>query len=51
VYVVVDPDDEIEEEITTFNNVAHKTVPEERELTEDEELKAALSKAFGPGGP
>jgi len=28
IYVVVDPNDEIEDEITTFNNVAHKTLPE-----------------------
>jgi len=51
VYVVLDSDDDIEDEITTFNNVAQRTLPEDRELTEDEELKAALSKAFGPGGP
>lgn len=28
IYVVVDPDDEIVDEITTFNNVAHKRLPE-----------------------
>jgi len=28
IYVVVDPNDEIEDEITTFNNVAHRTLPE-----------------------
>jgi len=28
VYVVVDPDDEIKDEITTFNNLAHKVLPE-----------------------
>ncbi|UCF14126.1 MAG: hypothetical protein JSW59_11995, partial [Phycisphaerales bacterium] len=28
IYVVVDPDDEIADEITTFNNVAHKRLPE-----------------------
>jgi len=27
IYVVVDPDDEIKNEITTFNNVAHTTLP------------------------
>jgi len=28
IYVVLDPDDEIKDEITTFNNVAHKILPE-----------------------
>jgi len=28
IYVVVDPDDEIRDEITTFNNMAHKRFPE-----------------------
>jgi len=28
IYVIVDPNDEIKDEITTFNNVAHKILPE-----------------------
>ncbi len=28
IYVVVDPDNEIDDEITSFNNVAHRTLPE-----------------------
>jgi len=32
VYIVVDPDDAIEDEITTFNNTAHKPLPEEEDL-------------------
>ncbi len=51
IYVVIDPDDEIKDEITTFNNVAHKTLPEDRPLTEVEKIKAGLAEAFGPGGP
>ena len=51
IYVVVDPNGEITNEITTFNNVAHKILPEDRPLTPEEESKAALSKAFGPAGP
>jgi hypothetical protein len=31
IYIVVDPDDEMAEEITTFNNVAHATLPKEEE--------------------
>ncbi len=37
IYVVVDPDDEIKDEITTFNNVTHATLPREE--------KAAPAKA------
>jgi hypothetical protein len=31
IYVVVDPDGEIENEITTFNNTAHTTLPKKEE--------------------
>jgi hypothetical protein len=44
IYVVVDPDDEIAGEITTFNNVAHKRLPEaEKEQVDQEEPKPAVT--------
>ncbi len=39
IYVVVDPNDEIKDEITTFNNAAHTTLPKE--------AKAAAAKMKG----
>jgi hypothetical protein len=35
IYVVVDPDDEIQDEITSFNNVAHTTLPKPEEPTQE----------------
>jgi len=48
IYVVVDPDDEIKNEITTFNNVAHTTLPKEKS---GEPIKVRLpDSAFRSGG-
>ncbi|MFC1734788.1 hypothetical protein ACFL1X_01630 [Candidatus Hydrogenedentota bacterium] len=32
IYIVIDPDDTIKDEITTFNNVAHTTLPKKEEV-------------------
>ncbi len=44
IYIVVDPDDEIADEITTFNNVAHTTLPKQ------EETQPVKKKQVGFGG-
>jgi len=46
IYVVVDPDDEIADEITTFNNKAHATLPKK----EAEEVKKLPASAFKSSG-
>ena len=35
IFVVVDPDGEIQDEITSFNNVAHTTLPEPEVIEEE----------------
>ena len=43
IYVVIDPDDEISDEITTFNNVAHKRLPEPETETEQPVAKEPVT--------
>jgi len=49
IYVVVDPDDEIKDEITTFNNVAHTTLPKKAKAAAAEEKAAPASFRTGRG--
>ena len=44
IYIVVDPDNEIADEITTFNNVAHKRLPEaEKEAAQTAKPKPTVT--------
>jgi hypothetical protein len=43
IYVVIDPDGEIEEEITTFNNAAHKRLTGEEVTSEQDPAKPAAT--------
>ncbi len=47
IYVVVDPDDEIKDEITTLNNVAHTTLPKVEKLAADEKRPVASPSGRG----
>lgn len=42
IYVVVDPDHEIDREITTLNNVAHRTLPAAEQAQKSPEAKGAM---------
>jgi len=49
IYVVVDPDDEITNEITTFNNVAHTTLPKKKDPDAPVIMKVTSSSSGGRG--
>ena len=49
IYVVVDPDDEIEGEITTFNNMAHRLLPVEEKEEEPAPVKKPATGSFRGG--
>ncbi|MFC1734791.1 hypothetical protein ACFL1X_01645, partial [Candidatus Hydrogenedentota bacterium] len=43
VYIVIDPDDTIKDEITTFNNLAHTTLPKKEEVKQKKLDPSVLS--------
>ena len=47
IYAVVDPDDTIKNEITTFNNMAHATLPRVEKKADDGIVRAAAKKGRG----
>jgi len=49
IYIVVDPNDEIKDEITTFNNVAHTTLPKQEDEEEPIQMKFTGSFRGGRG--
>ena len=49
IYVMIDPDDEINNEITTFNNVAHTTLPKQEDAEKPTMLKFTGSFRGGRG--